>query len=175
MLGGNTAHAFHAEPELPAFVYVTEVSHVLGDKAYAHGGGMAFPGGGWGLLPDGTLWEGGSRIAMDALVGRDLGSGSANRMRSVLSSANPFNYNLPLQMNGKRAGVGDTVAYGFITPQVFISRSWNAVVEGISENDPRLLGVFDQGGSLVDSKGRPLGESAVQEILKKVYQIAKRL
>ncbi|MDA4137146.1 MAG: alanine racemase [Thaumarchaeota archaeon] len=168
MLGGNTAHTFHDEPELPAFVYVTEVSHLLGDKAYAHGGGMAFPGGGWGLLPDGTLWEGGNRIAMDALVGRDLASGRSNRLRSVLSSADPFNYNLPLQLNGKKAAVGDTVAYGFITPQVFVSRSWNAVVEGISENDPRLLGVFDQGGHLVDSKGRPLGERAAIEILEKV-------
>jgi hypothetical protein len=60
------------------------------------------------------------------------------------------------------------VAYGFITPQVFISRSWNAVVEGISEGRPRLLGVFDQGGNLVDSKGRPLGERAVEDILEKV-------
>ncbi|MDA4113211.1 MAG: alanine racemase [Thaumarchaeota archaeon] len=168
MLGGNTAHTFHEEPELPAFVYVTEVSHLLGDKVYAHGGGMAFPGGGWGLLPDGTLWEGGNNIGMDALVGRDLASGRSTRLRSVLSSADPFNYNLPLALAGKTAQVGDTVAYGFITPQVFVSRGWNAVVEGISENNPRLLGVYDQGGHLVDSKGRPLGEKAAEEILEKV-------
>jgi hypothetical protein len=147
---------------------VTEVSHLLGDKVYAHGGGMAFPGGGWGLLPDGTLWEGGNSIAMDALVGRDLASGRSTRLRSVLSSADPFNYNLPLELGGKTAAVGDTVAYGFITPQVFVSRGWNAVVEGISDNNPRLLGVFDQGGHLVDSKGRPLGEKAVEDILQKV-------
>jgi predicted amino acid racemase len=169
MLGGNTSHTFHTEPELPAFVYVSEVSHILGDKVYAHGGGMAFPGGGWGLLPDGTLWEGGNTIAMDALVGHDLASGKSNRLRSVLSSADPFNYNLPLRLGEKKsAAVGETVAYGFITPQVFISRSWNAVVEGISEGRPRLLGVFDQGGNLVDSKGRPLGERAVEDILEKV-------
>ena len=168
MIGGNTAHTFHDEPELPAFVYVTEVSHLLGEKVYAHGGGMAFPGGGWGLLPDGTLWEGGNSIAMDALVGRNLADAKPNRMRSVLSSADPFNYNLPLQSGGGRATVGDTVAYGFITPQIFVSRGWHAVVEGISENDPKLLGTFDQGGHLVDNRGRPLGEKATEEILAKV-------
>jgi predicted amino acid racemase len=167
MLAANTAHTFNEEPEIPAFVYVTEVSHWLGDKVYAFGGGMAFPGGGWGLLPDGTLWEGGNKIAMDALVGAGPG-GPTDRLRSVLSSADPFNYNLPLIGAKRRFSVGDTVVYGFITPQVFVTRGWTAVVEGISENKPRLLGLFDQGGQMVDRHGSPLGDSAVMEILRKI-------
>jgi len=168
ILGANTQHTFEEEPELPAFVYVSEVSHWLGEKTYAHGGGMSFPGGGWGLLPDGTLWEGGNHIVLEALVGRNLVDGVANRMQSVLSSADPFNYNLPLTGGKKKPSVGDTAAYGFITPQVFVTRGWNAVVEGISENRPRLLGIFDQGGNIVDSHGRPLGERAVNDLLAKV-------
>jgi hypothetical protein len=167
-IGGNTSHTFGQEPELPAFVYVTEVSHWLGEKIYAYGGGMAFPGGGWGLFPDGTLWEGGNRIAMDALVGTNLRDALSHRLQSVLSSADPFNYNLPLSRGVTESSVGETVVYGFITPQVFTSRSWNAVVEGTSENKPRLLGLFDQGGNLVDSKGRLQGEQSIIELLKKI-------
>jgi predicted amino acid racemase len=168
MLGGNTQHTFLSEPELPAFVYVSEVSHWLGDKVYAHGGGMAFPGGGWGLLPDGSIWEGGSHIGMDALVGSNYTQARSNRLHSELSSADPFNYNLPLSLAGKTVSVGDTVVYGFITPQVFVSRSWNAVVEGISSNNPHLLGIFDSGGNLVDRHGRLLGEGAVLNILETI-------
>ena len=100
---------------------------------------------------------------MDALVGSNYAHARSNRLRSVLSSADPFNYNLPLSRAGRTVSVGDTVVYGFITPQVFITRSWNAVVEGISSNNPRLLGIFDAGGNLVDKHGRLLGEDSVRK------------
>ena len=37
--------------EVPAYLYLTEVSHSYGDKMYAYGGGTAFPGGGYGIFP----------------------------------------------------------------------------------------------------------------------------
>jgi predicted amino acid racemase len=166
--GTNTWQVYEDQPEIPAFVYVSEVSHWLGDKLYAHGGGTAFSGGGWGIYPDDTLWVGGTDIAQDALVGSSLQQALSNRIKAKFPGTDPFNYNLTLFHEGRKFSVGDTVIYGYCVLQIFVTRGWHAVVAGIEDDDPRLLGIFDQGNNLVDKHGHLLGEKAVIEMLGNV-------
>ncbi len=163
--GGLPWQVFEDQPEVPAFVYVTEVSHSLGNRLFVHGGGMNFPGGGYGVFPDGSLWVSGTDLAMDALVGSSRES--AKRVKAKFPGSDPFNYNLTLlPEEGQSFTVGDTVIYGFSLPQIFTTRGWHAVVSGVSENNPKLLGIFDQGNNLVDTRGHLLGEDKVKEILR---------
>jgi predicted amino acid racemase len=166
--GANSEHVFEQQPEIPAYVYVTEVSHWLGDRLFAQGGGTAFPGGGWGIYPDGKLWVGGNGIQFGARIGDSLESVASNRVKAKYPGTDPFNYNLTLYHEGKPFKVGDTVLYGFDVPQVFTTRAWHAVVGGVSENDPKLLGIFDQGNNLVDRHGHLQGERAVVDLLAKI-------
>ena len=163
--GGLPWQVFEDQPEIPAFVYVTEVSHSLGNRLFVHGGGMNFPGGGYGVFPDGSLWVSGTDIAMDTLVGSSRGT--AKRVKAKFPGSDPFNYNLTLFPDSEQSFiVGDTVVYGFSLPQIFTTRAWHAVVAGVQQNNPRLLGIFDQGNNLVDSHGHLLGEEKVKEILR---------
>lgn len=167
--GTNTEHVFDEDaPEIPAFTYISEVSHRLGDKLYTQGGGMSFSGGGWGLYPDGKLWVGGTDIAMDALVGSSVKQAISNRVKAKYPGMDPFNYNLTLFPGARNFSVGDTVLFGFCVLQIFVTRAWHAVVEGVEDNNPRLLGIFDQGNNLVDRHGRLLGEKAVRSLLEKI-------
>ncbi len=167
--GTNTEHVFdEGAPEIPAFTYVSEVSHRLGDKLYTQGGGMSFSGGGWGLFPDGRLWVGGTDIAMEALVGSSAKQAIANRVKAKYPGMDPFNYNLTLFPGARNFSMGDTVLFGFCVLQIFVTRAWHAVVEGVEDNNPRLLGIFDQGNNLIDRHGRLLGERAVLKLLEKI-------
>lgn len=167
--GTNTEHAFdeHA-PEIPAFAYVTEVSHRLKERLFTQGGGMSYSGGGWGLFPDGKLWVGGTDIAMEALVGSTAKQAMSNRLKAKYPGMDPFNYNLTLYPGTREFSAGDTAVFGFCTLQIFVTRAWHAVVEGIEENRPRLLGIFDQGDNLVDRHGHVQGEKAVRNLLEKI-------
>jgi len=166
--GASPWQIFEEQPEIPAFVYVTEVSHRLGDKLYVHGGGMDFPGGGYGIFPDGSVWNTGTDIQMQAMVGSSLSGASSNRLKAKHPGQDPFNYNLTLFPGEHEFPVGDTVVYGFSLPQVFTTRAWHAVVNGIEDNNPVLLGIFDQANNLVDKNGHLLGEKAVVELLSKI-------
>ena len=166
--GTNTWQVYEEQPEVPAFTYVSEVSHWLGDKLYTHGGGTAFSGGGWGIYPDGSLWVGGTDIAMDALVGSSLQQALSNRVKAKFPGTDPFNYNLTLYPEGRKFSVGDTALYGYCVLQIFVTRGWHAVVEGIEDNDPRLVGLFDQGNNLVDKHGHLQGEKATLDMIEKV-------
>ena len=167
--GTNTEHGFDQKaPEIPGFVYVTEVSHQLGERLFTQGGGMSYSGGGWGLFPNGKLWVGGADIAMDAMVGTSGKQAMASRVKAKYPGMDPFNYNLTLYPGARKFSVGETVVFGFCTVQIFVTRGWHAVVEGVEDNNPRLLGIFDQGNNLVDRRGHLRGEKAVRDILKKI-------
>ncbi len=47
---------------------------------------------------------------------------------------------------GDKISIGDTVIYAFRT-QIFVTRSEVALVEGISNNNPRVLGIYDSFGN----------------------------
>jgi predicted amino acid racemase len=61
--------------------------------------------------------------------------------------------------------VGDTAVYAF-RAQMFVTRSQVAVVSGIKENNPKLLGIFDHANNLIDRHSHLLGEETTMELIR---------
>lgn len=131
LTGTTPLHAFSDQPEIPALVYVSEVSHLLGNEAFVFGGGLY-------------------RRAQikQALVG----SKPANMVEASVQPFEPtaIDYYVSLLLPGESAAqVGDTVVWAS-RAQLFVSRSYVAVVEGIQAGNPALAGLFDTWGRLVE-------------------------
>lgn len=121
--GTTPLHAEGLEAEDPAVVYVTEVSHVEGNRAYVFGGGF-YPRSKMrkAYIPD-------KKLLLDV---EELPPESIDYYSAVLT-------------NGNDLHSGDTVIYSFRT-QVFVTRSKVAVVYGIQSGNPKLLGMFNSLG-----------------------------
>ncbi|MZD03753.1 YhfX family PLP-dependent enzyme [Streptomyces sp. SID5785] len=114
------------QPEKPAYVYVTEVAHTLAD------GRPAVFGGGFYAR---------SHIT-SALLPR-------TGLRLGVRHAPPENIDyyrlLDAPPRGGDVRLGDTALFAFRT-QIFVTRSTVAVVAGLSDGAPRLLGLYDAQG-----------------------------
>lgn len=146
LTGSSTYHLFtDDEPEMPAMVYVTEVSHLWNAQTYVYGEGFfiddppvtlskdfkhyAY----FGSDPDKIM----ERKMMFTGIGARPGSGFAK-----------IDYHGLLDPNGQDVHVGDTVVFGF-RGQLFMTRAYTAVVEGMASGNPRLVGVWDWAGHRV--------------------------
>lgn len=123
LTGTTPLHAVSDQPEIPAMVYVSEISHNFLGKAYCYGGGHY------------------RRSHMShALVGKDE---QTARMLSVLApSDESIDYHFGLS---EQCEVGETVVMAFRS-QIFVTRSDVVLVEGISSGRPRIVGVYDSQG-----------------------------
>jgi predicted amino acid racemase len=118
-------------------VYVSEISAVGDRDAYCFGGGF-YPR---------------SRIRSAALPG----GGELDLVDVDPLPAESIDYHGRLRLPpGLAPAVGSTVICAFRS-QIFVSRSRVAVVGGLSDGRPELLGVFDPRGNLLDDNGLPLG------------------
>jgi predicted amino acid racemase len=132
LTGTTYLHANMHEPEAPALVYVSEVSHVNGETAYVFGGATHR-----------------REMMLHALVGS-----SSERMTMMpVHAPDPaaIDYYIAVSVpRHSRVEVGDTA---ILAPraQVFVSRSCVAVVEGIQEGSPVLQGLYDPWGSPTQS------------------------
>lgn len=130
-LHGTTALMLFDEgqPEVPAIVYVSEVSHVDGTDAYVFGAG---------LYIDKVLGE----YALRALVGRD----ETILDRVVPAEMAPdgaIHYYAKLHLEaGHDVRVGDTVVFCF-RPQVFVTRARTRAISGIRGGEARLGVPYD--------------------------------
>lgn len=141
--GTTPWHAFEDLPEAPAWIYVTEVAHIDGDRAYTFGGGLMS-----GDAPLGVWDHLYHTHRLSALVGD-----SPDTILERKVSAIPAGYidyygelRLPKGLNSK---VGDVVVYG-LRNQVFVSRVRVAVVSGIQGGTPRVIGVFNREGRIFE-------------------------
>jgi predicted amino acid racemase len=126
LLGTTPLHAIREEPEIPGIVYVSEISHQLGDVSYCYGGGYY------------------RRSNMvQALVGRR--SDELDVVKTEPLDNESIDYHIGLKC---RAAVGETVVFSFRT-QVFVTRSEVAVVKGISTGKGQLMGIYDSLGRLI--------------------------
>lgn len=110
-------------------IYVSEVTHDLGDTVFTLGGGF-YPR---------------SRAAKALIY--CSGSDEPVEARVELDPPDAIDYYGNLHVaDAQRPAVhvGDTVIYAF-RAQVFVSRCFVAVVEGL-ESNPTVLGIFDRGG-----------------------------
>jgi predicted amino acid racemase len=123
--GTTPLHSYRESEEIPALVYVSEVSHQLQDKAYVYGGGHYRR----------------SQVAW-AMVGNDFQTMQNHFFEVETIASDAIDYYGVLQAGNQKIRVGDTVIYAFRT-QIFVTRSEVALVEGIQNGDPRITGIYD--------------------------------
>ncbi|MEU8697267.1 YhfX family PLP-dependent enzyme [Streptomyces sp. NPDC048680] len=127
LTGTTPLHALDpAQPEMPAYVYVSEVAHTLDDGRPAIFGG-------------GFYTRSHIRSALLPRTGTRLGVQHA--------PAENIDYYRLLDAPTRAADVriGDTALLAFRT-QIFVTRSTVAVVSGLASGNPRLNGLYDAHG-----------------------------
>lgn len=124
-LSGTTPlHAIKDGVEIPAVVYVSEVSHNLNQKSFCYGGGHY------------------RRSHMEnALVGSDIIH--AQRTKVLPPDLDSIDYHFGLSDNLK---INDTVLMAFRF-QIFVTRSTVCIVKGIQSGKPEILGLFNSLGA----------------------------
>jgi predicted amino acid racemase len=125
LTGHVPSNAVHDEPEIPASVYLTEVTHRAEGRVFTLGGGFYAR----------------SRVRK-ALVHTRSG-----RQEAVAEPAPPgeIDYYGSLEVDEPdKVGVGDPVVYAFRS-QVFVTRAVVAVVTGVG-SAPALAGLFNSSG-----------------------------
>ncbi|MBB6465648.1 alanine racemase [Aminobacter carboxidus] len=125
-LHGTTAlHVMEDLPELPAVLYLTEVSHLCGGKAYCFGGGFYIDP----IFPD---------YDVKAIVGREPTT-AAVALRSVeVPPPSAIDYYAMIDAGGPNAPKpGDTAVFGF-RGQAFVTRAYVVGVSGISKGAPKV-------------------------------------
>lgn len=116
------------QPEQPAYVYVSEVSHLLADGRPAlYGGGFYARAG----IRDALLPRTGVRLPVQAAPAENI---DYYRLLDA-----------PASDRSGAVRVGDTAVLAFRT-QIFVTRSTVAVVSGLSTGNPRLTGLYDARG-----------------------------
>ncbi len=135
---GEPGHAFTGtipinahidQPEIPAMVYISEISHIYGNEAYAYGGGYYRRGN-----------------IKKAIVGPNLEKGLDNILKAIDISPTNIDYYGGLELENRKVNIGDTVVYAFRT-QIFVTRSEVALIKGIDNGNPRLVGIYDNLGN----------------------------
>ena len=123
LLGTTHLHVLDDQIEIPAIVYVSEVSHNMGEISYCYGGGYY------------------RRSFMEkAVVGKN--AETMEKVNVVMPSVQDIDYYIGLQKN---ANVGNTAVFAF-RAQIFVTRSEVAVVKGISTGNPNIVGIYDSLG-----------------------------
>lgn len=134
LTGTTPWHAVQDLPEVPAICYVTEVSHLYGNRAYCFGGGMyvdpVFP-----------------PYQVRALVGTD--ASSARLLDATLPPPSAIDYYGQLDLSTDvPVSPGDTVVLGF-RAQAFVTRAYTAGVAGLDAGTPVVAGIWAADGSAV--------------------------
>jgi predicted amino acid racemase len=150
LLGTTPNHAFNGTlPERPTYAYVTEISHHVGDRAYAFGGG---------LFHDGYIT--GSTVG--ALVGSTWDEARENGVEYLQDIKQIIDYHVELRP-GDRCKVGDTALLGYRT-QMQMTRSYIAPVSGLSgSREVKLHYLFDHANTALDEHFDPVDPATVRQ------------
>ena len=131
MSGSTPLHAFKELPEIPAIVYLTEISHIYTKQAYCYGGGLYVDP----VIP---------QYPLAALVGATIDTLLEQRLNVELVPLGGIDYYGMIELNRHdNVKTGDTVIFGF-RPQMFITRANIAAISGIQKKTPKIEGVFCQ-------------------------------
>ena len=125
-LHGTTAlHVMEDLPERPAVLYLTEVSHLSGGKAYCLGGGFYIDP----IFPD---------YDVKAIVSAEPTTATA-ALRSVeVPPPSAIDYYAMIDASGANAPKpGDSAVFGF-RGQAFVTRAYVVGVSGISKGNPKV-------------------------------------
>ena len=131
--GMTPLHVFENLPEIPAVLWVTEISHYYNGYFYAYG---------YGFGPD-TLACG--EYDVTGFTGNSPDNIFDNQL--VVDDYYPaMDYIIKLK-DAKGVSVGDTVIFGF-RQQISFTTSKVAIVKGIQTGKPELLGIYDRTGNI---------------------------
>ena len=121
--GTTPLHAINDLPELPAVVYLSEVSHLHEDKAYCFGGGLYIDP----VFPDYDV-----KAFVSATPTSDAGA-----LRSVeIPPTTAIDYYGMIDATGGEAPrSGDSVVFGF-RGQAFVKRGYTVGISGIASGNP---------------------------------------
>ncbi|MGL5314582.1 MAG: YhfX family PLP-dependent enzyme [Cetobacterium sp.] len=123
LTGTTPFNSRNLEGEIPAIVYVSEISHNLDYNSYCYGGGHY------------------RRSGMNSvLVGKNI----KKMRRSPVEAPTLESIDYYFELCGNN-NVGETVIGAFRT-QIFVTRSSVALVEGVKSSNPKLVGVYDSLG-----------------------------
>jgi len=125
-LHGTTAlHVMEDLPELPAVLYLTEVSHLSGGKAYCFGGGFYIDP----IFPD---------YDVKAIVSDEPTTAASALLSVEIPPPSAIDYYAMIDAEGPRKPkVGDTAVFGF-RGQAFVTRAYVVGVSGISKGEPKV-------------------------------------
>jgi predicted amino acid racemase len=161
--GFSQSQIYGNSPEIPAFVYVTEVSHFVRNWTYIFGGGFAYIDV-WGITYEGGITNPDkSKFQFPVFVGKSSSDIMSNMVNGEMFQG-LVDYHARLYNGPGKAEVGDTVICGW-RPQMFLTRAMVAVVGGIKDHNPKLLGIFDHAGNPVDRHGRLRSVKAVKRLI----------
>lgn len=146
LTGSTPLHVYDDLPERPAMVYVSEVAHNFGGKAYAFGGG---------LYVDPVFGD----YPVNVVVAHDETEASTEPLPVAIPSPAAIDYYAPIDPGTRQVGEGASVVFGF-RAQAFVTRARVAAVAGISTGTPRLVSIATGFGD-VPSSG-DTGASGVQ-------------
>jgi len=133
LTGTTPLHAVRDLPELPAILYLSEISHIHNGQPYCFGGGLYIDP----VFPD---------YDIKALVGSD-GDTILNHPTSVkIPPSNAIDYYGILSSDaGWNVRVGDCVIFGFRV-QAFVTRAFIVPISGILSGNPVIEGVYTSDG-----------------------------
>jgi len=135
LTGTTPLHALEDLPEKPAVVYLTEVSHLVGDEAFCFGGGLYVDP----VFPD---------YQLRAVVAREPTVAAAALRNVEIPAPAAIDYYGMIDASGpSKPRPGDSVVFGF-RPQAFVTRAYVVGVKGLAGGAPTVEG-------LADAFGRP--------------------
>lgn len=126
--GTTPQHGYEVLEEMPAIVYVSEISHCFENKAYVYGGGYYR-----------------RSNLRNAIVYNEHENMKYNILEAEEILPEAIDYYGTLKIDNNDVKVGDTVIYAFRT-QVFVTRSEIVLVEGIQKGNPKIAGIYDSQG-----------------------------
>lgn len=130
LTGTTPVHAVRDLPEIPAALYLSEVSHQHAGRAYFFGGGLYIDP----VFPP---------YQVRAFVDGDL-------INAEIPPPSAIDYYGQLFPERSRMpGTGTTVVLGFRI-QAFVTRAFVSAIDGVSSGSPRLAGVWTSSGDRAD-------------------------
>ena len=134
LTGTTPAHAFVDLPEVPAALYLSEVSHHAGGQAYCFGGGM---------YVDPVFGD----YDLRAIVAADADPDDWATVSAELPAPDAIDYYGMLELpDGRPLPVGATVVFGFRI-QAFVTRATVVGLSGVGTQAPEISGAWGPDGS----------------------------
>jgi predicted amino acid racemase len=133
LTGTTPLHLYEDLPEIPAMLYLSEVSHLFAGQAYCFGGG---------LYVDPVFAD----YQVRAIVSSEPTVAQQSLAPVEIPAATSIDYYGMIDATvGVRPRVGDSVIFGF-RAQAFVTRAFVAGVEGVSKGKPVVRALSDATG-----------------------------